>query len=116
MRMVNLMNQLQAARNGTAPVAAAPTFESMPGLPGMSHPQATAMPGMSSSTPSMDEMMQMMNDMMVMMDGMAINNMPDSMSGMSTPAPSMDQMMQMMDEMMNMMDNMMEMDMGMPDM
>ena len=132
-RMANLMNQIQAARNGTAPVAVA-TMEPMA--------------GMSNSTPSMDDMMQMMDDMMGMMDNMAMNGatassdpsmdqmmqmmddmmttmddmmgmgaMSDPMTGTSTTnSAMMDDMMMMMDNMMNMMDNMMEMDMGMPDM
>lgn len=87
-RMGNLMNQLQAARNGTAPVAVA-TMEPMP--------------GMSSSAPSMDDMMQMMDDMRGMMDNMAMNG------ATASSDPSMDQMMQMMDDMMNTMDNMMGM-------
>lgn len=129
-RMANLMNQLQAARNGTAPVAAAPTEAAMPG-------------GMSSSSPSMDNMMQTMDDMMdsmngmsnidsvmmddmmqkmdnimMMMDGMmGMGAMSDPMNGTTTTDPAMmDDMMQMMDDMMNMMDDMMPMDMGMPDM
>ena len=102
-RMANLMNQIQAARNGTAPVAAA-TMEPMAGT--------------SNSTPSMDDMMQMMDDMMSTMDNMmGMGTMSDPMTGTSTTnSAMMDDMMQMMDDMMKTMDNMMEMDMGMPDM
>ena len=132
-RMANLMNQIQAARNGTAPVAAA-TLESMPGMtnstPSMDNMMQTmddmmttmdnmAMNGsMSSSDSSMDQMMQMMDDMMSTMDDMmGMSGMSDPMTGTSTTnSAMMDDMMMMMDDMMDKMDKMMEMDMGMPDM
>lgn len=134
LRMGNLMNQIQAARNGTAPVASAPTYEAMPGMSSSAPSMDSMMQmmndmqmqmnnmamngGMSTSGPSMDQMMQMMDDMMQTMDQMmGMSSMSDPMSGTSpTNAAMMDDMMMMMDNMMNMMDNMMQMDMSMPDM
>jgi hypothetical protein len=115
-RMMNLMNQLQAARNGTVAAAPAPTVDALPGMgnmsgTGMMQPAGVGPMNQTEAMNRLDALMQQMQHMLHQMQSQQqAGNLPaGGMNGgnMSSQPGQMDNMMTMMDNMMSMMDNMM---------